>query len=267
MSLKDLMATAGISRKEDIEITEELLLKNIDRYRDLIAYWRIYPDRLIDYYCSLNPDNVFHLYGYQRMFLRAVMRHQYVYATFVRAWSKSFMSVMAMMLRAILYPGIKLFTVAGGKEQSASILSAKVNEICTLIPAISKEIIWDTRGTRAKTSQTKDTVIYTFKNGSILQNVVASDKTRGGRFQAGLMEEVITIDQDILNEVILPLMNVDRQIPYDGKLVVDKKEITNKSATYITTAGYKGTFSYEKLIEILVMSVARPKKAFVCGGS
>ena len=267
MSLKDLLATAGTGRKEDIEITEELLMEHMDKYRDLIAYWRVYPDRLIDYYCYLNPDNVFHLYGYQRMFLRAVMRHQYVYATFVRAWSKSFMSVMAMMLRAILYPGIKLFTVAGGKEQSASILSAKVNEICTLIPAISKEIIWDTRGTRAKTSQTKDTVIYTFKNGSVLQNVVASDKTRGGRFQAGLMEEVITIDQDILNEVILPLMNVDRQIPYNGKLVVDKKEITNKSATYITTAGYKGTFSYEKLIETLIMSIARPKKAFVCGGS
>ena len=51
------------------------------------------------------------------------------------------MSVMALMLKAILYPGAKLFSVAGGKEQSAEILSSKVQEICTLIPAISKEII------------------------------------------------------------------------------------------------------------------------------
>lgn len=267
MSLKEILSVANIQKKEEVEITEELLLQNIDRYRDLIAYWRVYPDRLIDYYCSLNPDNVFHLYGYQRLFLRAVMRHQYVYATFVRAWSKSFMSVMAMMLRAILYPGVKLFTVAGAKEQSASILSAKVNEICTLIPAMAKEIIWDTRGTRQKTSQTKDTVIYTFKNGSILQNVVANQNTRGGRFQAGLMEEVITIDQDILNEVILPLMNVNRKIPYNNKLVEDPDEKVNKSATYITTAGYKGSFSYEKLIETLIVSIARPKKAIVLGGS
>jgi hypothetical protein len=64
-----------------------------------------------------------------------------VYATFPRAYSKSFLSVMALMLKAILYPGAKLFSVAGGKEQSAQILSAKINEICTLIPAISKEII------------------------------------------------------------------------------------------------------------------------------
>ena len=264
MSLSDLMAATGSQRKEEIEITEEVLLKNIDRYRELIAYWRIYPDRLIDYYCSLNPNNTFHLFFYQRMFLRIIMRHRYVYATFVRAWSKSFMSVMALMLKAILYPGAKLFSVAGGKEQSAEILSSKVQEICTLIPAMSKEIIWDTRGTRARTSQTKDSVRYEFKNGSVVQNIVASEKTRGSRFQSGLMEECVGIDQDILNEVIIPTMNVDRRIAGGDP---DPNEPLNKSQTYITTAGYKGTFSYEKLIELLVMSVARPKKAMILGGS
>lgn len=44
------------------------------------------------------------------------MRHKIVYATFVRAWSKSFMSVMGLMLKCILYPGAKVFTVAGGKN-------------------------------------------------------------------------------------------------------------------------------------------------------
>ena len=69
------------------------------------------------------------------------MRHKIVYATFVRAWSKSFMSVMGLMLKCILYPGAKVFTVAGGKEQSAQIVSSKIDEICTLIPAMEREII------------------------------------------------------------------------------------------------------------------------------
>ena len=120
MSLNDILKLSGSNRHEEIEITEELLMEHIDEYRELINYWRWYPDRLIDYYCSLNPDNTFHFYFYQRMFLRIVMRHRYVYATFVRAWSKSFMSVMALMLKAILYPGAKLFSVAGGKEQSVT---------------------------------------------------------------------------------------------------------------------------------------------------
>lgn len=265
MSLNDILATSGAELKyKKVDITEDLLMEHIDDYRELINYWRVYPDRLIDYYCSLNPKNTFHLFFYQRMFLRIIMRHRYVYATFVRAWSKSFMSVMALMLKAILYPGAKLFSVAGGKEQSAQILSSKVQEICQLIPAISKEIIWDTRGTTARTSQTKDTVIYSFKNGSILQNIVAGEKSRGLRFQSGLMEECVSIDQDILNEVIIPTMNVDRRI---GRWGPDENEPINKQQVYITTAGYKGTFSYEKLIELLVMSVARPKKAMVLGGT
>ena len=78
------------------------------------------------------------------------------------------------------------------------------------------------------------------------------------------MEECVGIDQDILNEIIIPTMNVDRRINGGDP---DENEALNKSQTYITTAGYKGTFSYEKLIEMLVMSVARPKKAMVLGGS
>jgi hypothetical protein len=64
-----------------------------------------------------DPDKkvTFHLFFYQRVFLRAAMRYKYVYGTFPRAWSKSFLAVMILMLRATLYPGAKLFSTAGGK--------------------------------------------------------------------------------------------------------------------------------------------------------
>lgn len=265
VSLNDLLGEnkyTGVKHIED-EITKERIVKHLDDYRDIISYWRLYPDKFIDYLCSLNPDNTFHFFFYQRVFLRAIMRHRYVYATFVRAWSKSFMSVMGLMIKATLYPGAKLFTVAGGKEQSAGILSSKVEEICKLIPAFAKEIEWDTRGTNAKTRQTKDTVVYQFKNGSTLENIAASEKTRGRRFQAGLMEECVGIDQDVLNEIIVPTMNVSRMI--NGQ--VDPNERLNKSQIYVTTAGYKNSFSYEKLLQIFCQSVAKPKDAIILGGS
>ena len=34
-----------------------------------------------------------------------------------------------------------------------------------------------------------------------------------------------------------------------------------------TTAGYKGTFSYNKLIQFLIWMVTDPKKAFIMGGT
>ena len=263
MALKDIIQASSRKKELDSDAIKEEVHNYLTEYRELIAYWRVYPDKLVDYYLSLgNPYN-FKFIFYQRLFLRALFRHKYVYATFVRAWSKSFMSVMALMLKAILYPGAKLFTVAGGKQQSAEILSGKVLEICKLIPAMEREIIWDTRGTRARTAQTKDTVIYTFKNGSTLENVAASEKTRGRRFNSGLMEECVGIDQDILNEVLIPTLNVDRMV--QGQ--TDPNEQLNKSQIFVTTAGYKNTYSYEKLIETLCRSVVRPKDAIVLGGS
>lgn len=263
MALRDILQASNRRKELDSDAIKEEIHNHLDQYRELIAYWRVYPDKLVDYYLSLgNPYN-FKFIFYQRLFLRALFRHKYVYATFVRAWSKSFMSVMALMLKAILYPGAKLFTVAGGKQQSAEILSGKVLEICKLIPAIEREIIWDTRGTRARTAQTKDSVIYTFRNGSTLENIAASEKTRGRRFNSGLMEECVGIDQDILNEVLIPTLNVDRMV--QGQ--TDSNEQLNKSQIFVTTAGYKNTYSYEKLIEILCRSVVRPKDAIVLGGS
>jgi hypothetical protein len=79
-------------------------------------------------------------YFYQRVFLRIAVRFRQVYAVFPRGYSKSFLAVLSLMVRCILYPGSKLFTAAGGKSQSAGILKEKVDELCRLVPAFEKEI-------------------------------------------------------------------------------------------------------------------------------
>ena len=78
------------------------------------------------------------------------------------------------------------------------------------------------------------------------------------------MEECVLIDGDILNEVIIPTTNVDRLLP-DGTR--HKEEIINKSQIYITTAGWKNSFAYDKLVELLVQSVIDPKEVMVIGGT
>ena len=54
------------------------------------------------------------------------MRYKYTYAVFPRAYSKSFLAVMILMIRCILYPGAKLFVTSGGKEQASGIMKEKV---------------------------------------------------------------------------------------------------------------------------------------------
>jgi hypothetical protein len=145
------------------------------------------------------------------------------------------------MIRCILYPGSKLFTSAGGKSQSASILKEKVDEICRMVPAFNKEI--DRRP--GKTLEQKDKCVYRFKNGSYFDNVAANEKARGGRRHAGVLEECVGIDGKILQEVLIPMMSISRRC-LDGTVQPD--EALNKAQLYITTAGFKNSFPYDKLI-------------------
>lgn len=152
--------------------------------------------------------------------------------------------------------------ITKSKGQSAQILSSKMQEICQLIPALANEIMWDTRGKIMQTSQTKDSVVFSFKNGSIIQNVAMTETTRGSRFQGLLVEECAKIDQDKLTEIIMPTLVISRQV--NG--VVDPEEILNQSAVFVTSAGYKDTYSYDKLIQTLCEMVGDPKNAFILGG-
>ena len=239
-------------------LSEERLLSQLDNLRYLISFFRKYPDLLIDY--MKGPDSTFQFYFYQRVFLRIVMRHRYVYATFPRAYSKSFLSMMALMLRCILYPGAQLFVTTGGKQQAASITVAKIEQICKLIPALSNQINWN----RGVSKKSKDDVNYVFKNGSVINILAAKESSRGQRRTGGLMEECVLIDQTALNEIIIPTTNVNRLLP-DGTR--HSEQIINKSQIYITTAGWKNSFAYDKLIELLIRSLIQPDEVMIMGGT
>ena len=239
-------------------LSEERLLSQLDNLRYLISFFRKYPDLLIDY--MKGPESTFQFYFYQRVFLRIVMRHRYVYATFPRAYSKSFLSMMALMLRCMLYPGAQLFVTTGGKQQAASITVAKIEQICKLIPALSNQINWN----RGVSKKSKDDVNYVFKNGSVINILAAKESSRGQRRTGGLMEECVLIDQTALNEIIIPTTNVNRLLP-DGTR--HSEEIINKSQIYITTAGWKNSFAYDKLIELLIRSLIQPDEVMIMGGT
>ena len=256
MALQDLLDLSQNRKK--IGLSEERIRAIIPHAREYISFWREYPDLFVDF--MKGPDNNFNLFFYQRVFMRAAMRHKYVYAVFPRAYSKSFLAVMILMIRCILYPRCKLFVTSGGKEQAAGIMKEKVKEICTLIPAFEREIDWG----RGKSLEGKDYCKYVFKNGSYFDNIAARESSRGKRRHGGLIEECVGVDGTILSEVILPTMNISRMC-MDGTTQPD--ETLNKSQIYVTTAGWKNTFPYEKLIQLLIWQIVQPGKAMIMGGT
>ena len=260
MALQDLMELSLSKGGKKTGLSEERIRESLPVIREYIAYWREYPDMFVEFLCGPgNPEN-FHLFFYQRLFLRVVMRHRYAYATFPRAYSKSFLSVLILMLRCVLYPGAHLFVTTGGKEQAAGIAREKAEELCKLIPGLKNEIDWS----RGASKASKNMVEYLFKNGSKLDIMAAQQSSRGKRATGGLVEECILVDQTLLNEVIIPTMNVDRRLA-DGSR--HEEEVINKSQIYVTTAGWKNSFAYEKLIQTLIQQITDPGQAIVLGGT
>ena len=237
MALQDLLNLQ--TKRKKIGLSEERINAIKPQLRQYIAYWREYPDMFIDFLQDggdSSKERKLKFYFYQRVFLRAAMRYKYVYMVFPRAYSKSFLSVMVLMCRCVLYPRSKLFVTSGGKEQAAGIIKEKVDEICNLVPAFTREL--DLRP--GKTRQSKDYCIFMFKNGSYFDNIAARESSRGKRRHGGLVEECVGVDGTILSEVIIPTMNVSR-LCMDGTMHPD--ETLNKSQIFVTTAGWKNTFA------------------------
>lgn len=161
----------------------------------------------------------------------------------------------------ILYPGSNLFVVAGTAEQGAKIATDKLTELSTLLPRLKQEIKLNNKGEIF--SSEKDSCKVTFKNGSTFELIAALNSNRGRRKTGGLIEECVYVNGDILSQVIIPMLNVSRRV--NGK--VDPKEI-HKRQLYVTSAGYKNSFSYNKLLQILIWQAIKDDNTACCiGGS
>lgn len=268
MSLQNLLDLEEKRAFEKDDVSEQRLRDCLPHLLDQIAFYRAYPDIFIDDISGYSrwdeakdgPWKGFKFFYYQRIALRAILRHRKIYVVFSRGFSKSFLAMLALMIRAILYPNSELFVTTGGKAQAASITISKIDELCKLIPALTNEINWE----RGATKHSRDHVKYIFKNGSYIDILPALESSRGQRRTGGCMEECVQIDPTALNEIIIPCCVINRRLP-NGKRVPE--EIINQSEIYITTAGYKDSFAYHRLIELLAESVMNPDEVMIMGGT
>lgn len=229
----------------------------VEQHEDLIQYycekWRLYPDLFLDMISS--RDCPIKLMYYQRVMLRACARYRYFFGSFTRATSKSFIAILSQILSCIFLPNSKRFLVSQYKKASLDIAKQKIEEIFRWWPLLRNELEY--------LKQSTDYIEMKFKNGSIFHVLALSASSRGQRATGGVVEEAALIDGTLLNEVIIPMMNVPRP-QVNGFVNADEP---HAQQIYITSAGSKTTFAYEKLIELVVNEVIDPDDYFVCGSS
>ncbi|WP_255305637.1 DNA-packaging protein [Paenibacillus sp. Mc5Re-14] len=219
-----------------------------------LSLFRSYPDLFID---MINPDpKKFKLLFYQRIILRIIFRYRKTYFTLTRGSSKSFLQILALMLRCIMYPGIRLAITAPQKQMAAAIAQQNIESIFSFLPLLKNEC--KENGIRFE----KDYTRLTFKNGSILHVVANSESSRGLRANGLSVEEIIheRFDEESYNSVLLPIMATNRIAACGGE---DPWE-NHKPITIVTTAGTKQSFAFNVLKEYLY-DMATGKSAYILG--
>ena len=241
-------------------LTRARVNENFEKCGEMLNQFMVYPDIFID---LITPHSShFHLFFYQRIMLRCMARGTATYEYFSRGTSKSFLADLDRYLKCMFVPRHNTTITAGTNKQAAEIAKQKVvDDLWVKFPLLANEM--QKRKVAGKVLDAykmgKDYVEFNFKNGSSL----GLGNVRGLRRQSLIFEEVIEQDPIKVNEVYIPLLNEPRKManglinPYEPQ----------SQQIYITTAGYQGTFAYDKLVEILCRSVLEPDKYFVLGGS
>lgn len=248
---------------DEQESTGFLTKKRVDAHfketGEMLNLFMVYPDMFLD--LIVPHDSHFKLFFFQRLIIRCMARGNATYGCFSRGTSKSFLADVDRYLHCMFVPRHNTTITAGTNKQAAEIAKQKiVDDLWVKFPLLANEM--QKRKVAGKVLDAykmgADYVEFHFKNGSSL----GLGNVRGLRKESLIFEEIIEQDETKVNEVYIPLLNRPRTM-YNG--LINPHEPQSQQI-YITTAGYQGTFAYQKLTEILCRSVLEPGKYFVlCG--
>lgn len=245
----------------DVDVQGEYILtpKKVDAHFQEIGtylnYFLCYPDIFLDILVPV--DSEFGLDPDQRIALRSLSRNRRTYMVATRGASKSFLAFASRYLTSMMIPRHDSFVCADIKRQAMDIANEKViDDLWIKFPLLKNEMIKIPQpGKRPKDpyKSSMDAVEFNFSGGGCF-DVVGVDSARGKRRHSGILEEVIEQNAVKLNEKIIPLMNIPRK-DSKGRLVPTEPQAVQN---YVTTAGYHGTFAYDKFIETLCLTAIDP---------
>lgn len=224
----------------DNESYKDELSKNIDKWIFFIQYYRFYPDLFYD---LISPKKSrMRLDMDQRVFLRALSRYISVYACFPRAYGKTLLEVMGIFHSCIFYPGLQVALSAQTKNNAASILHEKYDEILKWFPLMKNEIV------EKENHFGQTDAVIVFKNGSKC-NVLANQQTSKGQRRHHLMiEESALLNnalfKDVLEPIPVPRITV-------GQLAQKNKWENNNQIHFLTTTGFVGSDEYIRCCDTL----------------
>lgn len=213
--------------------------KKIDKWAEFCAWARWYPDLFLD---LIKPEKGgINLSLDQRVMLRCILRFYSIYGVFPRGYSKTFLEELANELVAVFYPNAHNAMSAQTKENAADLMQDKHNEIIRFYPMLSNEVV------KANFSKTNAEIIY--KSGSVLDNLVNGQQSKGQRRHRLSIEEAALLNNELYEDALEPVVNIGRSTV--GKVaIVDPCEL-NHQINFYTTSGFRGSDEFNRSVKMV----------------
>lgn len=213
--------------------------KTLWNYYQFMSFAKWFPDLFLDLYKS--KDSNMHLHYDQRVFMRADLRFFSMYGTFARSYGKTFLEVADDVVAAILYPGIDIAITAQTRENAATIMADKINDLLKYFPLLKNEI--------ADMRFSKNDAFVKFKNDSTISNLANGQSSKGRRMHRIKIEESALLNNTLFEDVLEPIPGMPRITA--GSLGISDPEEMNFQIHFLTTSGYRGSDEYGRNMDMI----------------
>lgn len=178
-----------------------------------------------------------------------------------RGLGKSFLSAVFCCCRCILYPGTKICIASGTRGQAINVLEKIMAELKPNSPELANEI------DESETSINNTNAKITFKNGSYIKVVTASDSARSNRANLLLIDEFRMVKKTVIDTILRKFLAGPRHPKYlDLPEYKNRKDLREHNKTmYLSSAYYKDHWSFTRCRDSCRFMLDENKHNFVCG--
>jgi hypothetical protein len=215
------------------------------------SFYRANPQRFAKDYLG-----IYWLRPFQQILIMLAFRITYLMIIASRGMGKSLIAALVCCIKCILYPGLKICIAAGRRGQSVNVLNKIIEDLMPKSANLRNEI--------SRVSTTPSDASITFKNGSTIKVVVASDSARSARAHMILADEFVQIKKSILDKVIRKFKAGQRTPDFYNKPEYKDYPKEPNTELYISSAYYKFHYSWAKF-KAFFKSMAKEENYCVMG--
>ena len=189
-----------------------------------------------------------------------MMRNNYAIYTASRGQGKTYLLGLFCTVVCILYPGTKICVASATRSQANEVLSKITDDFM-------KNYSWGSENLKREIEYANvgyNKAIISFRNGSWIKVVTASDNGRGNRANILICDEFWMIDLDTINTVLKRFLTAPRQPGYLNNPQYAHLEERNKEI-YAGSAWLQSHWSFDKCRAYFAQMHDDTKKYFICG--